>query len=193
LSYCLLARLVARTKTTVENRIIRATKRLTFLAVLLASLHTVSPSLGLPYSSEIYVVLYYALLVTVTVIAVRVAAIILDEVFVKIGIPAEKKNMVVKVVKFGIIALGFIGILSDYFNVVMPFFLSLGIIGFALIFSLQYPLANLIGWVYIVASNVFKVGDRIKIGESYGVVSSINYLTTKVTEVSEYGMLSEGS
>lgn len=191
LFYRLLSRLAARTKTTIDDRVIRATKRLVFFAVLLASLHAVLPSLELPYySSEVCVVLYYALLVTLVVIAVRVAAIALDEALVKIGIPAEKKNMMVNVVKFVILALGFIGILSDYLSVAVPFFLSLGIIGFALTFSLQYPLANFIGWVYIMVSNIFKVGDRVKIGESYGDVSSINYLTTRVIEVDEYGMLS---
>jgi|GEM_PF-2254902 small-conductance mechanosensitive channel len=188
LVYRLLAKLAAQTKTKIDDRITATTKRLAFLFVLVASLYTVTPSLGLP--DEVHVALYYGLLLLVTMIAARVVAIIIDEAFVKIGISSEKRSVVVKVVKFGIIALGFLGILSCYLNAAMSFFVSVGIIGFVLTFSLQHPLANFIGWIYIMASNVFKVGDRVRVGESYGVVSSINHFTTELAEVNEYDMLS---
>lgn len=159
--------------------------------MLLASFHTVLPSLELPYySKEAYTASYYALMVTLTVIAARVTAIVLDEAFVKIDVPVEKRKPVARVVKFGILALGTIGVLSDSLNVAIPYLVSLGIIGFALTFSLQYPLANFIGWIYIMVSNAFKVGDRVRIGGSYGIVSSINYLTTKLIEIDEYSRLS---
>jgi small-conductance mechanosensitive channel len=119
-----------------------------------------------------------------------VAAVVVDEAFAKMRIPSEKRVAVVRVVKLGVMALGLVGVLSCYLNAAMSFLVSMGVLGFVLTFSLQYPLANFIGWVYIMASNILKVGDRVRIGESYGIVSSINHFTTELAEVDEHGMLS---
>jgi hypothetical protein len=66
-AYRLLARLAARTKTAVDDRIIAATKRPALIFVPLASLRAVAPSLGLP--DEVHVALYYALLLLAALMA----------------------------------------------------------------------------------------------------------------------------
>ncbi len=67
----------------------------------------------------------------------------LDEALEKIGVAAERRVVTANMVKLSILAVGSLGILSYYLQVVVPFAVSLGIFDFALIFSLQYPLANL--------------------------------------------------
>lgn len=59
---------------------------------------------------------------------------------------------------------------------------SLGLISLILGFALQTPISSLIGWIYIVTRNPFKVGDRIQIGSFTGDVVEINYLDTTLWE-----------
>lgn len=182
-----LHKLASRTKTKVDDRVLKATKRLDFLVMLTASIYIVLPYLEVPYSSEISLNLYFVLLALSVIILARVISILLDEALDKIGIPLQKKVITVSTVKVSILALGFIGIVSQFLNVIVPFAVSLGIIGFALTFSLQYPLSNFIGWFYIMASRPFGIGDMIRLGENRGPILSIGYLTTKVVDLDDYG------
>ena len=183
----LLHRLAVNTETKVDDRILRATKLLDFIVILLTSAYIVLPSLDIPYSSEISVNLYYVLLAFIVLISARVLAILLDEALEKIGVPPKKKVITVSAVKVSILALGFIGIASHFLNVIVPFAVSLGIIGFALTFSLQYPLSNFVGWFYIMASRTFSIGDLVRLGEHKGSILSIGYLTTKIVDLDDYG------
>lgn len=183
----LLAKLAAYTKTKIDDRVLKATRRLDFITILLTSIYIVLPSLEIPYSSEISINLYFILLAFVVVILARVLSILLDEALEKISVPTKKKVFTVSAVKISILALGFIGILSHYLNVIVPFAVSLGIIGFALTFSLQYHLSNFIGWFYIMTSRIFSMGDLVRLGEHRGSVLSIGYLTTKIVDMDEYG------
>jgi small-conductance mechanosensitive channel len=61
--------------------------------------------------------------------------------------------------------------------------ISLGILTAVLVFIFQTPLLSLIGWVYLMTGRVYKVGDRISIGNIKGDVIHINPIRTKVLEV----------
>ena len=183
----LLAKLAVNTKTKIDDRILKATRSLDFIVILLTSAYIVLPSLEIPYSSEISINLYFILLAFVVLILARVLAILLDEALEKIGVPTKKKVITVSAVKISILALGFIGIVSQFLNVIVPFAVSLGIIGFALTFSLQYPLSNFVGWFYIMTSRIFSIGDLVRLGEHKGSVLSIGYLTTKIVDLDDYG------
>ncbi len=61
--------------------------------------------------------------------------------------------------------------------------LSLGLIGAALAFVLQKPLLNILGWMFISYNRMFKIGDRIAIGEVKGYVTDINLMHTDVYEM----------
>ena len=183
----LLHKLAVNTKTKIDDRILKATRLLDFIVILLTSAYIVLPSIDIPYSSEISVNLYYVLLAFVVLILARVLAVLLDEALEKMGVPAKKKVITVSAFKISILALGFVGIASKFLNVIMPFAVSLGIIGFALTFSLQYPLSNFVGWFYIMASRTFSIGDLVRIGENKGSILSIGYLTTKIVDMDDYG------
>lgn len=60
---------------------------------------------------------------------------------------------------------------------------SLGLISLVLGFALQTPITSLIGWVYILAREPYRVGDRIRIGEATGDVIGVDYLDTTLWEV----------
>ncbi len=60
---------------------------------------------------------------------------------------------------------------------------SFGLIGLALSWSLQTPIESFTGWLLNSFQGYYQVGDRIKVGEVFGDVYSIDYLTTTVWEI----------
>ena len=59
---------------------------------------------------------------------------------------------------------------------------SFGLISLILGFALQTPITSLIGWIYILVREPYRVGDRIKIGTATGDVIEVNYLDTTLWE-----------
>ena len=60
---------------------------------------------------------------------------------------------------------------------------SLGLISLVLGFALKTPITSFIGWIYILAREPYRVGDRISIGEATGDVIDVTYLDTTLWEV----------
>jgi small-conductance mechanosensitive channel len=60
---------------------------------------------------------------------------------------------------------------------------SLGLISLVLGFALQTPITSLIGWVYVLVREPYRVGDRIRIGDALGDVIDVDYLDTTLWEV----------
>jgi small-conductance mechanosensitive channel len=61
---------------------------------------------------------------------------------------------------------------------------SLGVLSLSLGFALQTPITSLIGWVYLLIRQPYKVGDRIEIGHAKGDVIDVSYLDTTLWEFS---------
>ena len=59
---------------------------------------------------------------------------------------------------------------------------SFGLISLILGFALQTPITSFIGWVYILAREPYRVGDRIKIGLVTGDVIEVSYFDTTLWE-----------
>jgi small-conductance mechanosensitive channel len=59
---------------------------------------------------------------------------------------------------------------------------SLGVLSLILGFALQTPITSLIGWVYLLIRQPYRVGDRIQIGEARGDVIDVSYLDTTLWE-----------
>jgi small-conductance mechanosensitive channel len=60
--------------------------------------------------------------------------------------------------------------------------ISLGVLSLILGFALQTPISSLIGWVYLLIRQPYRVGDRIQIGEAKGDVIDVSYLDTTLWE-----------
>lgn len=60
---------------------------------------------------------------------------------------------------------------------------SLGLIGLALSWSLQTPIESFSGWLMNSFQGYYRVGDRILVGEVFGDVYRIDFLTTTVWEI----------
>src|SRR5215212_12088 len=59
---------------------------------------------------------------------------------------------------------------------------SLGLLSLILGFALQTPITSLIGWIYLLIRQPYRVGDRIQIGEAKGDVIDVSYLDTTLWE-----------
>ena len=59
---------------------------------------------------------------------------------------------------------------------------SLGVLSLILSFSLQTPITSLIGWVYLLIRQPYRVGDRIQIEDAKGDVIDVGYLDTTLWE-----------
>ncbi|HEX6034707.1 MAG TPA: mechanosensitive ion channel family protein [Anaerolineales bacterium] len=59
---------------------------------------------------------------------------------------------------------------------------SLGVLSLILGFALQTPITSLIGWVYLLIRQPYRVGDRIEIGTARGDVIDVSYLDTTLWE-----------
>jgi small-conductance mechanosensitive channel len=60
---------------------------------------------------------------------------------------------------------------------------SLGLIGLALSWALQTPIESFSGWLLNSFQGYYRVGDRVAVGEVFGDVYQIDFLTTTVWEI----------
>ncbi len=64
---------------------------------------------------------------------------------------------------------------------------SLGLIGFGITFALQKPILNFVGWITIVFSKSYKIGDIISINNMNGRVYDIRVMYTNLSELTAEG------
>lgn len=62
--------------------------------------------------------------------------------------------------------------------------LSLGLVGFGLTLALQRPILAVGGWLAIIFTRLFRVGDRIEVDKIHGDVVEIHLFNTRLWEVS---------
>jgi small-conductance mechanosensitive channel len=60
---------------------------------------------------------------------------------------------------------------------------SIGLVGLALSWALQTPIESFTGWLLNSFQGYYRVGDRISVGEVFGDVYKIDFLTTTVWEI----------
>jgi small-conductance mechanosensitive channel len=64
---------------------------------------------------------------------------------------------------------------------------SVGLIGLALSWALQTPIESFSGWLLNSFKGYYRVGDRVAVGEVFGDVYQIDFLTTTVWEIGSPG------
>lgn len=76
----------------------------------------------------------------------------------------------------------FIIVLSLLFSNWYGVMVSFGIVSLILGFALQNPITSFFGWLYILIRKPYEVGDRIRIGNVYGVIINVSYIDTTLWE-----------
>ncbi len=62
------------------------------------------------------------------------------------------------------------------------FAISAGLIGFGITLALQKPILCFVGWIWVATRHLYRIGDRVRIGDVRGDVIDISILTTSLWE-----------
>lgn len=85
-----------------------------------------------------------------------------------------------KTLKVLVIIVGVLVVLQNFGVNVTALLAGLGIGGVALAFAAQDTVANVFGTITILLDTPFKLGDRIKIGETDGIVEEVGFRSTRI-------------
>lgn len=115
-------------------------------------------------------------------VAVLIAGKAVDALFIdRLDDPASEYNLhrILRLMQLVILAFIFLSILfANWYTAV----LSLGLVSLILGFALQTPITSFIGWIYILAREPYRVGDRIRIEAAAGDVIDVGYFDTTLWE-----------
>jgi len=184
-----LYRLASKTKTTVDEEIIKATRRPVFILFFIFVMLYLLPILSPPYLDFINKSLYGFLFLTSTIISVRVLTILIKAGLGKLEVPKEKALVIANSVRVVFYLIGALTILSALgITEAYSLAVSIGLIGFGITFALQYPLSCIVGWLFITLKRLLNVGYYVSVtGEITveGEVIHVGYLFTKIREAFE--------
>jgi small-conductance mechanosensitive channel len=124
-------------------------------------------------------------------IAVALAALFLSWLLTRLLRPVllfifghwERSNALVTITNLCIWLIAFGVALSVLAGDIRALVGSLGLVGLALSWALQVPIESFTGWLLNSFQGYYKVGDRILVGEVFGDVYKIDFLTTTVWEI----------
>jgi small-conductance mechanosensitive channel len=77
--------------------------------------------------------------------------------------------------------------LSLLFKQIGSLITSIGLIGFGITFALQKPILNFVGWLTIIFTKAYKIGDIIEINNIVGHVYDIKIMYTSLAELNKEG------
>jgi MscS family membrane protein len=182
-----LARLVSRTSTDVDDRLIALLHRPIFITVVLAGLHVATRLLALP---AVFEGILLAFLMTLVILVwasagLRISKLVLETVS-RIGgttswIDARTVPLLDNISKLVVVSVAIYALLVAWDLDVAPWLASAGIAGIALGFAAKDTLANLFGGLFVIADAPYKLGDFIVLdtGER-GVVTNIGLRSTRI-------------
>jgi len=85
-----------------------------------------------------------------------------------------------------VLTIGSVVILSIWLGFGSSFTVAMGILGAGIAFASQEVIGSFAGYLNIVTGNLFRIGDRIRIGNVVGDVLDISMLRTTVMEIGEW-------
>jgi small-conductance mechanosensitive channel len=95
----------------------------------------------------------------------------------------ERHSAAVALVGFAIWLLAFGIAISVLVGDIRALVGSLGLVGLALSWALQTPIESFTGWLMNSFQGYYRVGDRVAVGDVFGDVYRIDFLTTTVWEI----------
>lgn len=180
-------RFTHRTKTEIDDRIVRALKRPIFYSILLAGLNTALLWLKIPEKADFYI---SGIVKTLIIIFWIRAFLAISSISIKkISENADRWKMITKstvllfdnAAKIIILGFGIYFILLSWEIRVTAFLASAGIIGIVFGFAAKDTLANLFGGVFVLVDKPYALGDFIVLdsGEK-GIVTDIGIRSTRL-------------
>jgi small-conductance mechanosensitive channel len=140
------------------------------------------PQLPETYISVILKLVFSLITVILTAVANRVAVSMLR---VRVKDPAHLHTLRM-LVRNTIALAGCIIILFIWLGVGSNFTVAMGILGAGIAFASQEVIGSFVGYLNIVTGSMFRIGDRVRIGDVVGDVLDIGMLRTTVMEIGEW-------
>lgn len=101
------------------------------------------------------------------------------------NIPERLLPFLNTLIKFLIIALGFIFVLQELNFDVAALIASLGVVGIGISLASQNTVSNMFGFAAIVSDDPFKVGDFIRTPDITGIVENVGVRSTRVRQLDQ--------
>ena len=89
-------------------------------------------------------------------------------------------------IKYTYSAILIIALITIWFSEFRSIATFLGLVGAALTIALKDPIVNLAAWLFILARQPFKIGDRVQIGEHQGDVIDIRLFQFTINEIGNW-------
>jgi hypothetical protein len=99
--------------------------------------------------------------------------------------PAQVRTLYM-LARNAVFVVGGVGILFVWLGAGSNFSVAMGILGAGIAFASQEVIGSFAGYVNIVTGNLFRIGDRVQIGNVVGDVMDISILRTAVMEIGEW-------
>ena len=184
----LLPRLTSRTQTDLDDKIIDKARRPVQWTVLFAGGKAALLALGMAGDGvHFFNRLFTAcMIVTLTWLVVAVVSLLIREWGGKMAGRGDSRiyddlvPLLVNIVKFTIIIIAAVMVLSLFEIDIAPFIASLGIAGFAIGFAVKDILSNIIGGIVLLLDNSFALGDKVSIDNDTGVIREVGLRNTKL-------------
>ena len=187
-----LRRLVARSSSDIDDRLLEASVSPLRLAVVGFSLMLVTVVFAFDAQVKSIAVtvgratlisaLFFGVVRWFEVLTLR------PEAFARITgwtIPERLLPFLNTLVKYLIIALGFIFVLQELNFDVAALIASLGVVGIGISLASQNTVSNMFGFAAIVSDNPFKVGDFIRTPDITGIVENVGVRSTRVRQLDQ--------
>jgi small-conductance mechanosensitive channel len=103
--------------------------------------------------------------------------------YVKLIDDIGRRRQARQIVNISLLALIAIAAAFTFSNSLAGLAVSFGVLGAAIAFALQQVLASAVAWLQILFGNVYRPGDRVKVGGVIGDVIKVNVFLTTLMEV----------
>jgi small-conductance mechanosensitive channel len=140
------------------------------------------PQIPTTYVDIISKLLFSLLTLILTLIANRVLRNVLK---VRVKDPAHLQTLYM-LARNAIYVVGGVVILLIWLGAGSNFTVAMGILGAGIAFASQEVIGSFAGYVNIVTGNLYRIGDRVRIGDVSGDVIDISILRTTVMEIGEW-------
>ena len=154
-----------------------------FRRYVLTYLHGIIPA---SYTDNIENIFIFIIILILTYIFLRFSASILKSYLIQKGTKRDVK-LLVSVYRYTVWILVIFLTFSLLFKQIGSLITSIGLIGFGLTLALQKPILNFVGWITIVFTKTYKLGDKININNINGTVYDIKLMYTALAGLSEEG------
>jgi small-conductance mechanosensitive channel len=134
------------------------------------------------YLSIIWKSLYSILVTVLTVLTNR----LIGRFLIRRIKEGTQRDLLRMLIRNGLIILGSIIVLAIWLGYGSSFTVAMGILGAGIAFASQEVIGSMAGYVNILTGNLYRIGDRIKIGSVIGDVLDISIMRTMVMEIGEW-------